>query len=218
MRRILDIACGTGPHLLRFARRGYEVIGLDISRENLSYVAKQAQLRGLDVTITAQNMAGFRLGERVDAAFCLQNSQAYLLTNDAILQHFRAVARAMRPGGLYIFDRYLMSSWRNPVRRWTWSRIRGPLVVRATFSALNDVDPVSQTCREWLALEAVNNRRRIVYRQALRSRIVFPQELRALVELVGAFEFVGWFSNFSLRRPLERARGALMMITVLRRI
>ena len=37
-------------------------------------------------------------------------------------------------------------------------------------------------------------------------------------DLAGGLEFVGWFSNFSLARPLERARNALMMITVLRRV
>jgi hypothetical protein len=57
-----------------------------------------------------------------------------------------------------------------------------------------------------------------VVTQRHKTRIVFPQELRALVELAGGFEFVGWFSNFSFRRPLERARGALMMIPVLRRL
>jgi hypothetical protein len=57
-----------------------------------------------------------------------------------------------------------------------------------------------------------------VVTQRHKTRIVFPQELRAIVELAGGFEFAGWFSNFSLARPLERAKGALMMITVLRRV
>jgi 2-polyprenyl-3-methyl-5-hydroxy-6-metoxy-1,4-benzoquinol methylase len=28
---MLDIVCGTGPHLLRLAERGYRMLGLDLS-------------------------------------------------------------------------------------------------------------------------------------------------------------------------------------------
>ena len=31
VRRVLDIACGTGPHLVRLAERGYQMTGLDLS-------------------------------------------------------------------------------------------------------------------------------------------------------------------------------------------
>jgi hypothetical protein len=42
----------------------------------------------------------------------------------------------------------MCSSWTNPARSWSWSRRRGGLIVRASFSALNDVDPVSQVFKE----------------------------------------------------------------------
>jgi hypothetical protein len=58
--------------------------------------------------------------------------------------------------------------------------------------------------------------RRRVVTQRHPTRIVFPQELRALVELAGRWELCGWFSNFSLKRPLEKSAAALVMITVLR--
>jgi len=42
------------------------------------------------------------------------------------------------------------------------------------------------------------------------------QELRALVEMAGGWELSGWFSNFSLKQPLEKSAAALVMIAVLR--
>src|SRR6266480_6366180 len=36
--RVLDIACGTGPHLIRLADRGYQMSGLDLSAENIAFV------------------------------------------------------------------------------------------------------------------------------------------------------------------------------------
>jgi hypothetical protein len=111
----------------------------------------------------------------------------------------------------------MASSWTNPARSWSWSRRRGRLIVRASFSALHDVDPVTQVFRERMTLEAVENGMRRVYRQTHRSRMVFPQELRALVELAGGFEFVQWFFGFKPHQVLERSRHPLLMVVVLRK-
>jgi len=82
---------------------------------------------------------------------------------------------------------------------------------------LNDVDPVSQVFRERMTLEAVENGTRRLYRQTHLSRMVFPQELKALVELAGGFEFVQWFFGFKPQQVLERSRRPIIMVVVLRK-
>lgn len=217
VRRVLDIACGTGPHLIRLAERGFQMSGLDLSPRNIAFVRRRLADRGHAGELVVGDMTDFRLARPVDAAICMQDSQGHLLTNDELLAHLRSVARSLRPGGLYVFDRYMASSWINPARSWSWSRRRGRLIVRASFSALNDVNPVTQVFRERMTLEAVENGTRRVYRQSHLSRMVFPQELRALVELAGGFEFVQWFFGFKPHQVLERSRHPLLMVVVLRR-
>jgi SAM-dependent methyltransferase len=217
VRRVLDIACGTGPHLIRLADRGYAMTGLDLSPRNVEFVRQRMQDRGGAADMFVGDMTNFRLARPVDAAICMQDSQGHLLSNEALLAHLRCVAKALRPGGLYVFDRYMASSWTNPARSWSWSRRRGRLIVRATFSALNDVNPVSQVFRERMTLEAVENGTRRVYRQTHLSRMVFPQELRALIDLAGGFEFVQWFFGFKSHQVLERSRHPLLMVVVLRK-
>ncbi|MGH7353392.1 MAG: class I SAM-dependent methyltransferase [Candidatus Rokuibacteriota bacterium] len=217
VRRVLDIACGTGPHLARLAERGYAMTGLDLSRRNIEFLRDRLAAQGRRAELIVGDMTTFRLARPVDAALCMQDSQGHLLTNEALLAHFRAVARALRPGGLYIFDRYMVSSWTDPARRWSWSRRRGRLIVRATFSALENVNPVSQVFRETMTLEGVENGRRRVYRQSHLSRMLFPQELRALVALAGGFEFVQWFFGFKPHQVLGRSRHPLLMVVVLRK-
>jgi SAM-dependent methyltransferase len=217
VRRVLDIACGTGPHLVRLAERGYQMTGLDLSARNVDFLGERLAARGLAADLVVGDMTDFRLARPVDAAICMQDSQGHLLTNAHLLAHLRSVARNLRRGGLYVFDRYMASSWTNPARSWSWSRRRGGLIVRASFSALNDVDPVSQVFKEHMTLEAVENGTRRVYRQTHRSRMVFPQELRSLVELAGGFEFVQWFFGFKPHQVLDRSKHPLLMVVVLRR-
>ncbi|MFQ5521853.1 MAG: class I SAM-dependent methyltransferase [Candidatus Methylomirabilia bacterium] len=217
VRRVLDLGCGTGPHLLRLARRGYQMVGLDLSWENLAFVRARTRERGLSVELLHANMSRFSVLEGVDAAICMQDSQGHLLTNELILAHLRAVAAALRPGGLYIFDRYIPSSWTNPARRWSWTSRRGTVTVRTTFTALEAVNPVSQVFREDIEFQVLENGTRHVHRQSHLSRIVFPQELKALVALAKGFEFVRWFAAFHPRRALDQAKHPLMMVVVLRR-
>ena len=217
IRTVLDIACGTGPHLIRLAERGYRMSGLDLSPENIAFLGERARAKGFDVGLHVGDMTRFRLPRPVDAAICMQDSQGHLLTNEAILAHLRSTARAVRKGGLYVFDRYMCSSWTDPARRWSWTRRRGRATVHATFEALRDLNPVTQVFYEHMELEAQENGRRHVYRQRHASRMVFPQELRSLVELAGGFELVEWFYGFKPRLKLDRAHHPLLMVVVLRK-
>jgi SAM-dependent methyltransferase len=214
---VLDIACGTGPHLSRLAEHGYAMAGLDLSRANIDFLRERLAAKGRSAELVVGDMTKFRLARPVDAAICMQDSQGHLLTNDKLVAHLRTVANVVRRGGLYVFDRYMVSSWTDPARAWSWSRRRGRLIVRASFSALHDVNPVTQVFKERMVLEAIENGRRKIYRQTHLSRMVFPQELRSLVDLAGGFEFVEWFYGFKPHLRLDRARHPLLMVVVLRK-
>ena len=217
IRTVLDIACGTGPHLIRLAERGYRMSGLDLSPENIDFLRQRAAGKGFDVGLHVGDMTEFRLPRTVDAAICMQDSQGHLLTNEAILGHLRSTARAIKKGGLYVFDRYMCSSWTDPARKWSWTRRRGGATVRATFEALKDLDPVTQVFYEEMELEAQENGQRHIYRQRHASRMVFPQELRSLVALAGEFELAEWFYGFKPRLKLAHAHRPLLMVVVLRK-
>ncbi len=188
---------------------------LDLSAPSIAFLDAEAARLGLDVATVVGDMTDFRLPKPVDAAICMQDSQGHLLETAALLAHLRAVRRNVRPGGLFIFDRLVPNGW-SPGARWTWTRQRRGITVRTTFQTLLDYDVARQVCREVMRFDISEKGRTRTVVQRHPTRIVFPQELRALVELAGGWEFCGWFSNFSLRRPLEKSAAALVMIAVLR--
>jgi SAM-dependent methyltransferase len=99
IRTVLDIACGTGPHLIRLAERGYRMSGLDLSPENIDFLRERAAGKGFEVGLHVADMTQFRLPRPVDAAICMQDSQGHLLTNEAILAHLAARRGQSRRAG-----------------------------------------------------------------------------------------------------------------------
>ena len=49
VKKILDLACGTGIPTLELARRGYEVVGMDLHEEMLKVAKKKAKREGLTI-------------------------------------------------------------------------------------------------------------------------------------------------------------------------
>jgi SAM-dependent methyltransferase len=216
VRTVVDIACGTGHHSLRLAERGYRMTGLDLSAPSVAFLRAEADRAGLPVRAVVGDMTAFRLPRPVDAAICMQDSQGHLLTNELLIAHLRATRRNLRRGGVYVFDRLVPNGWAAPAARWVWTKRRRGITVRTSFRTLLNWNLARQTCDEVMRFEITERGRRRVVTQRHTTRVVMPQELRALIELAGGWELCGWFSNFSLARPLDRAAAALVMITVLR--
>jgi len=112
--RVLDLACGTGSTSMPFARRGYEVVGLDVSPDMLAIARQRTAEAGLVIPYVQGDMRSFALGdvEPFDLAICLYDSINYLLDPGDIDRACAAVRRALVPDGLFIFDvntRYRLS-------------------------------------------------------------------------------------------------------------
>jgi SAM-dependent methyltransferase len=101
-RVILDLACGTGIPSILFARRGYQVIGVDRSAEMLAVL--EAKKGDLPIKLIKADIRDFTLPEPVHAAFSLYDSINYLLTEEDLIRCFRCVRRALMPDGLFVFD------------------------------------------------------------------------------------------------------------------
>lgn len=98
---ILELGCGTGRVALHLARRGHEVVGLDIDRSLLGAFRSQAD--GLPAWAEVGDATDFGLGTEFGAV--LAPMQLVQLLSDAgeRLRCLRCVAAHLRAGGLAAF-------------------------------------------------------------------------------------------------------------------
>lgn len=106
VRRVLEPACGSGRMMIPLAQRGYHVVGYDISAEMVAYTREKIEQAGLShcAEVMLGDMRTWKFKETFDAALNLLNTIGYLITDADILQHFRAMAYSLRPGGIYLVE------------------------------------------------------------------------------------------------------------------
>ncbi|MGH9863729.1 MAG: class I SAM-dependent methyltransferase, partial [Candidatus Acidiferrales bacterium] len=104
VRSVCDLGCGMGSTALELARRGLHVYGVDLSREMCRRARAEVAQARVPVRIICADMRSFRLPEQVDVVLCEFNPINHLTRKSDILPTFRAVARALRPGGWFYFD------------------------------------------------------------------------------------------------------------------
>jgi SAM-dependent methyltransferase len=98
---ILDIPCGTGRHSLELARRGYDVVGIDISRESIESARAAALKQNLRIDFRWADMRS--VTGCFDAAFCFGNSFGYLPHADT-KQFLIALAKSLKPGSSFVLQ------------------------------------------------------------------------------------------------------------------
>ncbi len=100
--RTLDVACGTGLWARRLASLGFRVTALDRSRPMLELARRRC--RGLEVTLLRADMRDLGLEAGFDLVTCTFDSLNYLRTDRELDLALSGFARALRPGGLALFD------------------------------------------------------------------------------------------------------------------
>ena len=102
--KICECACGTGGLTIPLYRRGFQMTGVDISREMLWEAAQKSRKLGIAMPFVQQDMRALNLHRPMDAVLATCDGVNYLLTEEDLLSFFRAAHRAAKPGGALIFD------------------------------------------------------------------------------------------------------------------
>ena len=101
---LLDIACGTGSLCERFAKMGYDVIGIDSSEQMLNAALDKKYDSGLPIQYLCQDMTKLDMYGTVDVTVCTLDSINHLTDIEAVMKVFERVSLFAYPDGLFIFD------------------------------------------------------------------------------------------------------------------
>ena len=204
--RLIDLGCGTGRLLLPFARRGYWVLGVDLSVEMLRVAGAKADAAGVTIQRLQANIVeldGLR-DESFDYAACLFSTLGMVMgaaERRRVLEH---VYRLLRPGGrfvLHVHNRWF-NFWDSQGRRWLAKDVWRSLLGKA--DAGDRAMPVHQGIGG-LSLHPFRRREvvRLLRQTGFRLREVRPISLRDDGRLSAPWCF-GWLRAYGYLIAAER--------------
>jgi SAM-dependent methyltransferase len=189
-RDLLDIGCGTGRDAGHLARHGYRATGLDSSER----MVEHARDHHPEAEFVLGDMRSFALGRHFDVITCLDSALLYNHTNadlDAFLGRCRAhlapgglLVAEMRNGAFFLGSTELLDGVRT--RTVTW---QGVPYTSHTELWIDHGDQLLRRRRSW---EWPGQDEPLVQRSAW--RLLFPQELRHLLDLAG-FDVLALFDR-----------------------
>ena len=101
---VLDCACGTGELTLRLHTSGYRMTGADISVQMLEIALQKARKAGAKIAFVQQELQSVRVHKQVAAITCACDGVNYLLSKEDVFSFFCAANRALKDGGVLLFD------------------------------------------------------------------------------------------------------------------
>lgn len=130
VQHLFEPACGTGRLMVRFAKLGWQVSGLDLNASAVEFCNQRLERYGYPASAFVGDMCDFRLSQPADAAFNTINSFRHLESHQQATDHLRVMADAIAPGGLYFLGLHLSPMAGATVEEESWTASRGSLTVK----------------------------------------------------------------------------------------
>ncbi len=218
MRRILEPACGTGILLESLGKRGYQCVGYDLSEHMVDYSNSRLKQKGLGRTAKAVygDMKSRYFLRKFDAAIICINSLGYLTRNEDIAGHFKAIARSLVPGGLYLVEIGCacedIKNEKRPDESWTVER--GAIKLHLTWAPTR-YDYDKRLRHVEFLMEGRDHERDIEVEEAHDLRLWLYEEFVQFAQLAG-FQPVGIytqeFKEVAMTRKITGELGVLYFV------
>ncbi|MCK9604184.1 MAG: class I SAM-dependent methyltransferase [Candidatus Omnitrophica bacterium] len=103
---VLDVACGTGNHILPLAKCGFSISAQDISCYMLKIAKYKAGKAKLNIKFSSGSrpMQDFRHDKKFDAVIAMFASVGYVTNHQDLKRAFVNIRNCLREGGVFTFD------------------------------------------------------------------------------------------------------------------
>lgn len=177
--QVLDLACGHGRHAIELAKRGYQVMGLDLSSRFIEMARQAAQLEELtNAEFLVGDMRESYFVNRFDAIYSYFTSFGYFsdAENKKVLEN---VSRALVKGGVFLLETvnrdWTIHKVEHQPRRWD--------ELEPDFYLLEDISFNAHTSRI--------HTKRIIFDKGQRRTVEYDIKLYTHSELEDMLEEVG---------------------------
>lgn len=193
--RILDLACGSGHHALELARRGFSVVGADISVDLIEIARSEAGGQDVDASFVEGDLRVLDFDAEFDIVLNLNDGAVgYFESDEENHRTFEVIARALKPGGqnLVQLPNVLYAREHLPQRSWIPSSAMVELVEHRWNKRDRDMEGIMIPLRFGEVLDGLDG---IEFRQ----RLYTVEELQDIYASVG-MTLTGVFHGSGKRR------------------
>lgn len=179
-RDVLDLCCGIGRHSIEFARKGFSVTGVDITRPYLDIAAETAKKAGLEIDFVQSDMRTFCRPESFDMVANLCTSFGYFDDIQDDINVLKNIYTSLRSGGKFVIE------------------ILGKEVIASTFRKVEELEydgykvvATSKIINDWNRLEC----RRVITKDGLQNEIIAYHRLYSATELKQYLKDIGFVNS-----------------------
>ncbi len=102
--KILDMAAGAGRHAINFARNGFNVTAVDLSKNLLNVAKKNASVYNIEIDFVHSDIRKFETSDKFDLVLNLFTSIGYFDNDKENFELLRKAYNFLKPGGCFVLD------------------------------------------------------------------------------------------------------------------
>ena len=184
-RTVLDIGCGTGGHLIPFAKKGLNVTGFDLSETMINQAMEKIKKANIKAAVEVGDAKNYRDGKKYDLIVAMFAVMGYLISNEDFLSGLETAKVHLNDNGLFIFD-----VWFGPavlhqipetrIQEFEKEGLRTIRLVRPEHDVIKQIVTINYDILEFKDEKTVEE-----VKESHKMRYFFIQELKFLLENAG---------------------------------
>ena len=188
--KILEAGCGIGSYSREFARRGYDVVGMDLSPNFLLEAKKITQRENLEIEFILGNYNEMRFEEKFSVIFF--EGSFFYQSKTGLMSLLNRIHKALTPNGRVCFGHPNPSITNKQFPMSNWSEIERNVFVleKGEYDKGNDIERYT-----WLKIDLETQKH---YRCDFSMKHLSPDELKNCLVEAGFMDF-----HFYKKRRLE---------------